>query len=316
MLIGVYANPTNLLIHFLVFPSPFMSFQPLTIPIGLLPSLFGLPWPICFFLATDYFCGPVDHYSYHSGLLVFALLFSLPIFFILLGFFCHWAPLLKVGINIQPPEHMNCSYNSYASTKRYSFLSFFGWFFEQWAPTYFLSCHEQGCPFEFPNLTAILKHNFCFINTMLLLTANPLQPFTSLLLSLALGLFPFPSFSQNLSSFFLFIVPSFPKLHYLSSPFKQPIMSPAEDEGSFCCKGKEVAVENPTAKTMGEETPLSELDRSKEEEEGRDPNSECPPLIDLWYDTHIHFPVVPGDYLPSSSDHVWLSICRRDIEVS
>ena len=81
--------PTNLLIHFLDFLGPFMSFLCLTIPMGLLPSFFGLPWPICFFLATYYFCEPIDHYSYHSGLLVFTLLFSLLIFFILLGFFCH-----------------------------------------------------------------------------------------------------------------------------------------------------------------------------------------------------------------------------------
>ena len=162
---------------------------------GLLPSFFGLPQPICFFLATYYFCGPVDHYSCHSGLLVFTLLFSLPIFFILMGFFCHWAPLSKVGINIQPHEHMNCSCNSYANIKRYSFLSFFRRVFWTMGPPYFLSCHEQGCPFEFPSLAVILKHNFYFINNMLLLTANTLPPFTSLLLSLALGLFPFPSFS-------------------------------------------------------------------------------------------------------------------------
>ena len=75
-------------------------------------------------------------------------------------------------------------------------------------------------------------------------------------------------------------------------------------------------MDDPPTKTMGEETPFSESNRSKEEEEGRDSNSECPPLIDPWYDTHIHFLVVLGDCLPPSLGHVWLSICRHDTEVS
>ena len=109
--------PTNLLIHFLDFPGPFTSFLCLTIPIGLLPSFFGLPQPICFFLATYYFCGPVDHYSYHSSLLVFTLLFSLLIFFILLGFFCHWSlgPLVKSGH--QQCSAWKCFYYSWIHTK-------------------------------------------------------------------------------------------------------------------------------------------------------------------------------------------------------
>ena len=60
----------------------------------LITSFLGLPWPICFFFSTNYFCEPADHYSCHSDLLVFALIFSLPIFFILLGFIYHW-PLYK-----------------------------------------------------------------------------------------------------------------------------------------------------------------------------------------------------------------------------
>ena len=99
--------PTNSLIHFLDFFSLFMSFLHLTIPIGLVPSFFGLPQPIYFFLATYYFCGSVDHYSCHSGLLVFSLLFPLLIFFILLGFFCLWAPLSKVGINNAQLENVS-----------------------------------------------------------------------------------------------------------------------------------------------------------------------------------------------------------------
>ena len=48
----------------------------------------------------------------------------------------------------------------------------------------------------------------------------------------------------------------------------------------------------------GEEAPYFESDRSEEEEGSHDPGSECPPLIDPWYDTHLHFPVVLGDYSP------------------
>ena len=94
---------------------------------------------------------------------------------------------------------MNCRANSYANTflLLLSFFFFFGKFFEHWAPPYYLSCHEQGYLFEFPSLVVILEHNFYFINTMPLLTADPMPPFMSLLLSLVLGIFPFPSFSHN-----------------------------------------------------------------------------------------------------------------------
>ena len=67
---------------------------------------------------------------------------------------------------------------------------------------------------------------------------------------------------------------------------------------------------------MGEETPLSESDRFEKGEGGCDPNNDCHPLINPWYDAHIHFPVVPGDYSPLLSSHVWLSICRCDTKVS
>ena len=40
------------------------------------------------------------------------------------------------------------------------------------------------------------------------------------------------------------------------------------------------------------------MEYSEEEEGSRDPDSECAPLIDPWYDTHMHFLTVPGDYLP------------------
>ena len=93
-------------------------------------------------------------------------------------------------------------------------------------------------------------------------------------------------------------------------------MSPVKDEGSSRRKGKEVTPDDPFAKIVGEETYLSELDCSEEEEGGRDPNSECHPFIDPRYDAHIHFPVVPGDYSPPPLSRVWLSICRYDTDVS
>ena len=59
-----------------------------------------------------------------------------------------------------------------------------------------------------------------------------------------------------------------------------------------------------------------ESDHSDEEEARRDPNSECAPLIDPWYDVHPSFPKIPGDYVPPSPSHVWLTLCRRNLNVS
>jgi len=53
-------------------------------------------------------------------------------------------PLSKVGINIQPLEHMDCSCNSYVNACYYLFIIIFLFhrFFKQWTPPYFLSSHE------------------------------------------------------------------------------------------------------------------------------------------------------------------------------
>ena len=61
-------------------------------PMNLLIPLLGFLDPFSFFLATYYFCGPIDHCSYRFSLMVFISLFSFSffLFFILLGFFCHW----------------------------------------------------------------------------------------------------------------------------------------------------------------------------------------------------------------------------------
>jgi len=67
---------------------------------------------------------------------------------------------------------------------------------------------------------------------------------------------------------------------------------------------------------MGDEISLFESDRFEEEEGDRDLNSECPPLINPWYNAYIHFPMVPSDYSPRPSGCVWLFICHHDTEVS
>lgn len=57
-------------------------------------------------------------------------------------------------------------------------------------------------------------------------------------------------------------------------------MSLVKGESSSRCKGKKVATDDPLAKTVGGKAPHSESDRFKEEERGRNPDSECLPLID------------------------------------
>lgn len=46
------------------------------------------------------------------------------------------------------------------------------------------------------------------------------------------------------------------------------------------------------------------------------PDSKYPLLIDQWYDTHSHFPVVLDDYSPSLPGHVWLSLEQRNFDIS
>ena len=93
-------------------------------------------------------------------------------------------------------------------------------------------------------------------------------------------------------------------------------MTSAKGEGSSRHKGKEIVADDPPSKAMGKEAPFSESKHSEKEEGSRNHNSECPPFIDPWYDTHTHIPMVPGDYFPLPRGRVWLSICRYDMEVS
>ena len=73
-------------------------------------------------------------------------------------------------------------------------------------------------------------------------------------------------------------------------------MSPVKSQGSSCRKWKAIAFNPPVVPDVGEETEHSESEQSAGEETQRDPNSECAPLIDPWYEAHAHFPKVPGDY--------------------
>ena len=97
-LICLYANPMNLLIHFLGFLSSFTSSLPLTILMGLLPSFLDLSWLICFFLSTNYFCGPVNHYSCWSLLYCFLSPSSSYCWAYAIGPFCQKWALTRVNL--------------------------------------------------------------------------------------------------------------------------------------------------------------------------------------------------------------------------
>ena len=123
-------------------------------------------------------------------------------FFLLLGLFA------KVGINIQPPEHMKCSCGSYANKKTLLllYLFFFFVFFFSFPSQAFLSSgpcsffffgREKCCLFEFSNLVVILKHSLRFINSMPYSMGDPLHPFMSALMTLVLKEIPFTSLTQN-----------------------------------------------------------------------------------------------------------------------
>ena len=120
---------------------------------------------------------------------------------------------------------------------------------------------------------------------------------------------PSPSFlshSLHCLTFLKFLYP-------LPFPFTLSTMSLAKGASSSRCKGKEVSTDDLPAETVGGEAPHSKSDRS---EEGHNPSNEYPPLIDPWYNAHIHFPIMSSDYSPPPLGCVWLSLCRHDFEVS
>ena len=87
-------------------------------------------------------------------------------------------------------------------------------------------------------------------------------------------------------------------------------MSLVKSQGSSRRKGKTIASDSPTVPDVGEEMEHSKSEQSAEEETQRDPNSECAPLIDRWYEVHPHFPKVPDDYAPLPLGRVWLALVQ------
>ena len=72
-------------------------------------------------------------------------------------------------------------------------------------------------------------------------------------------------------------------------------MSLVKSPSSSHRKGKAVASDSPA---VPKEVERSDSERSIEEETERNPDSECAPLIDPWYEISPHFPKVPGEYVP------------------
>ena len=93
-------------------------------------------------------------------------------------------------------------------------------------------------------------------------------------------------------------------------------MSPVKSQGSSHRKGKAIASDSPAVPNVGEEMERSDSERSAEEETQRDPDSECAPLIDPWYEVNPHFPKIPGDYVSPPPGRVLITLVRRDPDVS
>ena len=90
-------------------------------------------------------------------------------------------------------------------------------------------------------------------------------------------------------------------------------MSPGKSPSSSRRKGKAVAFDPPA---VPEEVDRFDSEQSTEEEVERDPNSECAPLSDPWYEINPHFPKVPGEYVPPPPSRVLITLIRRDPDVS
>ena len=74
-----------------------------------------------------------------------------------------------------------------------------------------------------------------------------------------------------------------------------------------------VASDSPT---VPEEVERSDSERSTKEGTERDPDSECAPLINPWYEINPYFPKVPSEYVPPLSGRVLITLVRRDLDVS
>ena len=90
-------------------------------------------------------------------------------------------------------------------------------------------------------------------------------------------------------------------------------MSPAKSPSSSHRKGKAIVFD---PLVVSKEVDRSDSERSIEKEAERDPDGECAPLIDPWYETSPYFPKVPGEYVPPPPGRVLITLIRRDPDVS
>ena len=81
--------------------------------------------------------------------------------------------------------------------------------------------------------------------------------------------------------------------------------------GSSRHKRKEAVYNPPIEQETGEEAVYSESDHSDEEEARCDPDSECAPLIDLWYNVYPSFPKIPSDYVLPPPSRVARSLTTK-----
>ena len=86
-------------------------------------------------------------------------------------------------------------------------------------------------------------------------------------------------------------------------------MAPVKTQASSRRKGKGVALDPPVEQEVEEEDVRSDSDYSDEEEARRDPDSECAPLINSWYNISPYFPKALGDYSSPPPGRVWLALC-------
>ena len=172
-------------------------------------------------------------------------------------------------------------------------------------------------------MAVALRHNRRFIYFILFWMADPSPPFKPSLMTQA--------FKEGVSLQSEHKLLIFQNILSISLPlsfssFRTPIpillrsnscaMAPVKISSSSRRKGKEAVYDPPIEQGTGEEAVYSELDHSDEEEAWRDPDSECAPLIDPWYNVYLSFPKIPGDYVPPPSSRVWLTLCRQNLNTS
>ena len=74
-------------------------------------------------------------------------------------------------------------------------------------------------------------------------------------------------------------------------------MAPVRSESSSHHKGKKLVVERTPFEREGDrENSFAELGHSEGKGTTCDPNSECLPILEPWYNRHIHFLVVVDGY--------------------